>query len=121
MLTLISNLPPFAVGVTAQGEITKKDFETVMIPALEKASKECPAINFMMVFETSVKNFTVGAWLQDVKVNVGFFLKWNKIAIVCNENFLQKISTISNVIIPGEVKNFELHQLQAAEEWISAP
>ncbi|HVF81847.1 MAG TPA: hypothetical protein VM884_07935 [Flavisolibacter sp.] len=40
MFSLISGLPPYVVGITAQGEITVKDSKTILLPALEKASAE---------------------------------------------------------------------------------
>ncbi|MDB5247778.1 MAG: hypothetical protein JWQ40_2172 [Segetibacter sp.] len=121
MFCLISGLPSFAIGIKLQGKVTKEDFENVLIPALKKASAEWKGINLLLVMETEFRNFTAGAWLNDAKVNVRYFLKWNKIGMVTKEESIRNTFGLFDFIIPGEVKMFSYKELQEAKDWISEP
>ena len=121
MFTLISGLPPYTVGIIARGDVTADDYKEVLEPALKKVSAEWKGINLLFVLETSVKNFTAGAWLQDVKINMQYFLKWNKLAMVDHSPVLEAITTAFDFIAPGEVRTFHNPQLEEAKKWVSSP
>ncbi len=121
MFEAITGLPPFAVGVTAQGEVTAEDYETVLLPALKKATEEWKGVNLLLVMQTGLKDFTAAAWMEDAKTNIGYFLKWNKMAIVTDEKKLKKITRLFGFIIPGEAKTFSTNEIEAAKAWISVP
>ncbi len=122
MFTLIPNLPPYAVGVIATKKITKEDYTAVLNPALQKlVDADWKGINMLLVMKADMKDYTAGAWLEDVKVNVKYFLKWNKLAIVTDEETMEKITATFNVVVPGEAKAFAMSELEAAKEWVSEP
>lgn len=121
MFTLIDGLPPYAVGVTARERITKDDYEETLLPALKKAAAEWKGINFIFVMETDFSSFSLGAWLQDIKVNVQYFLKWNKVAVVSEKDGLDLVTRVFFLLSPGETKIFSLADLEVAKEWIATP
>lgn len=121
MFTLIPGLAPFTVGVTARGKIIKKDYTDVLLPALKKVSAEWKGINMLLVMETDMKNFTLNAWLEDIKVNANYFFKWNKMAIVTDGSVLDKITAVFGTIVPGEAKAFSLDEVEQAKEWVNTP
>ena len=53
------------VAFRALAEVTKDDFLTAVIPAVEHLVKQLNEINFLLVLDTDIQNFTAGAWLQD--------------------------------------------------------
>ncbi len=61
MLLLMTDTPPHVVGVRAVGKVNEVEYETILLPALEKAVKQYGKLNYIMVLETSVGNFTAGA------------------------------------------------------------
>lgn len=121
MFSLIPGLAPFAVGVTARGKITKKDYTDVLTPELKKVLAEWKGINMLLVMETGMKNFTLGAWVEDIKVNASYFFKWNKLAIVTDGDTLDKITAAFGVIVPGETKAFSLKEVEEAKAWVNTP
>lgn len=82
MLQIMSDVPAHVVGVRALGKVTQDDYERSLVPALEQAAKSYGKINFLMVLETDLGNFSYGAWMQDAKISLKHFAKWNRIAIV---------------------------------------
>jgi hypothetical protein len=121
MLQLMTDVPLHVIGVRAVGQVTKDDYEQTLVPALEKASKQFGELNFLMVFETDLSNFTYEAWVQDAKESFKHFSKWNKIAIVIDKTAIQKLSYVFNFLSPAESKGFPLDEIELAKTWVAAP
>ena len=64
MITQINDLPTNMVGFRASGEVTKEDFEPVL-KQVEELVERTDKLNYLLVLDTSPKDFTAGAWLQD--------------------------------------------------------
>ena len=120
MLSIMSDLPPHVVGVRATGAVTKQDFDEVLKPALESLYKRTGKINYLLLLETTVSNFTLGAWVDDLALGLKHFTHWNRIAIVTNEKLVEKFSDAFTFMVPGKSKGFTLGELAAAKEWVSA-
>ncbi|WDF53645.1 STAS/SEC14 domain-containing protein [Mucilaginibacter sp. KACC 22063] len=119
MLQFINDLPEHVVGIHAIGEVTKDDIENVLAPKIDDLVKRQGEINYLLVLETEVQNFTAGALFDDIKVGVKNFTKWNKIAVVSDQKSVEWFSDIFRFFIPGKSKGFPLNQLDEAVKWIS--
>jgi hypothetical protein len=120
MLFKMHDLPPHVVGVKATGAVTKEDFDTVLKPALNELVKRTGKINYLLLLETPVSNFTLGAWLDDVNLGLRHYTHWNRIAIVTNEKVVEKFSDAFGYLMPGECKGFKLAELVEAKQWVSS-
>jgi len=121
MLQLLSGLPAHVAGVRATGSVDKAEYERVLLPELERVSKEFGEINFIMVLETSVGNFAASTWLEDIKQTIKHFAKWNKVAIVTDEKAMEKITSFASPLIPGEFKGYPISDIELAKTWVAAP
>ena len=121
MLQIMKDLPQHVVGVRAVGNVTKDDYDQTLVPAIEKVAKEFGKINFLMLLETDIGNFTYGAWMQDAKMSLKHFAKWNKIAIVTDQKVIENISQIFNFVSPAQAKGFPVSDLELAKTWVAAP
>jgi len=119
MLTILKDLPPHVVGIKATGKVTKEECDHVMIPAIDKLVQRTGRINYLLLLETDVKNFTLGALMDDLAVGVKHFNKWNKIAVVSDSKAVERFSDMFGMIAPGQSKGFSLEELVRAKEWIS--
>jgi hypothetical protein len=59
--------------------------------------------------------------MQDAKMSLKHFGKWNKIAIVTDQKIIEKISYIFNFISPAEAKGFPVSEVEIAKAWVAAP
>ena len=121
MLQIMKDLPQHVVGVRAVGNVNKDDYDQTLVPAIEKVAKEYGEINFLMLLETDIGNFTYGAWKQDAKLSLKHFAKWNKIAIVTDQKVIEKISQIFNFVSPAQAKGFPVSDVELAKAWVAAP
>ena len=120
MLEVMNDVPAHVAGFRAKGEVTKDDYEKVLIPAIDALAEKFGKLHFLMVLDTDVKNFTLGAWLDDAKVGIKHITKWHRMAIVTDQKAVEKFSDFFGVLVPGESKGFTHAQLQEAIEWVSA-
>ena len=119
MLELISNLPAHVVGVRAIGDVHKDDLENVLLPALEEQVAKFDAIYYLLLLETDVKNWDLGAWLSDVKAGIKHLTKWTKIAVVTDQEGVQKFTDLFSKVTPGEARGYPLSELEIATKWLS--
>jgi hypothetical protein len=119
MLQLINDLPAHVVGVHAIGKVTVEDYETVLIPRLDELAKQQGNINYLLVLETDVSNFTFAAWWRDLKLGLKHYKEWRKIAIVTDQKGVEWFSDIFCFFIPGRAKGFPLTKLDEAVMWVS--
>ena len=119
MLQFINDLPDYVVGIHAIGEVRKDDYERVIVPRINDLAKRQGEINYLLVLETDVQNFTLGSWWEDLKLGLKNFTKWNKIAVVTDQKSIEWFSDAFRFFIPGKSKGFALSELEKAIQWIS--
>jgi hypothetical protein len=112
------DVPANVVGVRALGKVTEEDYKTALVPALEKAAKELGELNFLMIFETDLRNFSYGAWMEDAKMSLKHFGKWNRVAIVSDQKIVEKLAHLFNFISPAEAKGFPISDIELAKTWV---
>jgi hypothetical protein len=120
MLQLMTDLPKNVVGVRALGSVNKAEYERVLIPEFDRVAKEFGHINFIMVLETNVGNFSPGAWMDDVKEGIKHYKHWHKVAIVTDQKAVQKFTDFFSAVIPGESRGFPISDIELAKTWVSA-
>jgi len=119
MITQIQNLPPNMVGFKASYEVTQTDFTEDVMPKVKELVAKTDTLNYMLVLDTSVKNFIAGAWFKDTVMGVKYLTKWHRAAIVSDIHVLKIVTDVFSVLMPGEFKVFEHKDLQISIDWVS--
>ncbi len=120
MLQLLEDLPETVVGVRAINAVTEEDYKLVMLPALEAVHKKYGKVSLLILLETSVANYTIGAWANDIKAGLKYFTKWHRIAIVTDQTAVKRITDAVGIFIPGECKGFSIADLALAKLWVAS-
>lgn len=120
MLQLLTDMPAHVVGVKATGNVTKEDVDNVLIPALDELVERTGDINYLLLLETDLGNWDIGAWLSDAKAGIKHFSKWKKIAVVSDKEGVNKFTDMFTVAIPGEAKGYKISELEEAKRWVAA-
>lgn len=119
MIELLPNIPENMVGFRALGEVTKEDFTDVVMPKVERLVAATDKLNYMLVLDTSVKDFTASAWLQDILLGIKNLTKWNRAAIVTDSNTIQNFTAVFSLLMPGDFKGFDKIDIDEAVDWVS--
>lgn len=117
MITIIPEAPENVAAFSATGEITKQDFENLVIPHVNKKIEEFDELNYLLYLDTDLGNFTAGAWLQDMLLGLKNLTKWNRAAIVTDKEGVQNFTDIFSVLMPGEFKSVPKENLYNALYW----
>lgn len=119
MISQLKNIPNTMVGFRASHEVTKEDFDLVVLPAVAELVQRTDELNYMLVLDTPLKNFTIGAWIKDAMLGLNNLSKWNRVAIVSDSESLNTFTNIFSKVVPGEFRGYTPDELNEAVNWVS--
>jgi hypothetical protein len=119
MIYRIIDLPANVIGFKALWDVTRQDFEEVVYPCVQNYVEKMGQTNYLLVLNSSVRNFTFCAWLKDVLLVIKNLTGWSRAAIVTDSKALKMLTSVFNFFIPGEFRGFEHSELRRAIDWVS--
>ena len=121
MLERISDVPDSVLGFRASGEVTGEDYRDVLVPVvLEAALRGRDKLRLLYLLGDGVTGFSGGAAWQDTKVGMEHVTRWEKIAVVTDNEWLRHSVSIFGYLIPGEIKAFPAAGEADARAWIAS-
>ncbi|KVV15800.1 STAS/SEC14 domain-containing protein [Flavobacterium sp. TAB 87] len=118
MMKLMSDLPDDVLGIVAEGKITPADYETVLIPAVDKLLEQNEKIKIIYQLAENFENFDVSAMIDDSKIGMKHLAQWDKVALVSNHRTINTFVKFFSYLMPCEVRVFANDSLLAAKQWI---
>ena len=100
MIEELKDTPNTMVGFRATGDITKEDFDHVVLPAVAELVKRTDKLNYLLVLDTAIKNFTIGVWLKDAMLGLNNLGKWNRGAIVTDSEGINAFTGLFSQVVP---------------------
>ena len=119
MIEIIPGLPPHVAAFTATGKITSDDYKKIINPCVKKIAKDFGKINYLLVLNTPLSNYSTNAWIQDGLLGFRHFAKWNKLAIVSEKNSIKKFTNFFGKFLPSVTKGFMMQDVDIAKRWIA--
>jgi len=119
MIEVIHGLPAYVTAFRATGIVTRDDYTKIINPRVKTVADTFGKINYMLVLNTALKNYTAGAWIEDALLGLRHFTKWKKLAIVTEKDEIKKFTDIFGKMIPPETKGFKMQDIVIAKQWIS--
>lgn len=119
MIEIIHGLPPHVAAFKATGTITEDDYIKIINPIVDKIDKDFGKISYLLVLNTSLYNYSIGAWIKDVVLGFKYLSKWSKLAIVTENKTIKDFTDFFGNLIPPKTKGFMMDDLEAAKRWVS--
>ena len=119
MIEVIQGLPAHVTAFRATGTVTRDDYRKIINPLVKSVAAASNKINYLLVLNTSLRNYTAGAWIEDALLGIRHFTKWKKLAIVTEKDTIRKFTDTFGKLIPPKTKGFEMRDLILATQWIS--
>jgi hypothetical protein len=119
MIELIEGLPAGVVGLDAEGEVTADDYESVAMPAIERARAQGDKVRLLFVLGERFTGYTAAAMWDDTKLGLSHPFSWERIAVVTDHEHFRAMVKGFGWLIPGEVKLFSVAELADAKAWVS--
>jgi len=100
------------------GHVTKRDYETVLIPAVREALKQPGKLRLYYQIDPDFSGIEPGAVWDDFKVGMEHLLRWERIAVVTDVDWIRYTIRAFSFVIPGVTKIFAVNEEAKAREWI---
>ena len=120
MIEFISGFPDDVVAVTAKGRVTRRDYESVLIPAVDGACRRHGKVSLYYEIGPQFSGIDAAAAWEDFKVGVEHWRSWERIAIVTEVEWIRQMIRAFGFLLPGRVKVFPIAQAAEAREWTRA-
>ena len=120
MVEKMTDLPDTVLGITAKGRVTAADYETVIIPAIERVLERHEKVRFLYHLGAEFEGLDAGALWDDAKLGLSHPMSWDRIAIVTDVEWIRMTMRCIGFAIPGHVRVFSNDALAEAREWIVA-
>lgn len=119
MIEIIPGLPSNVAAFRAVEKVTADDYNNIINPLVKKIEKEFGKINYLLVLNTPLSNYSLGAWIKDLVLGLKYFPKWNKLAIVSDKKNIKKFTDFFGRFLPSVTRGFLMDDIQIAKRWIS--
>jgi hypothetical protein len=119
MIEIIQGLPAHVAAFNATGKITEDDYFNTINPLCAKIVSEFGTISYLLVINTSLNNYSAGAWIQDALLGFKYLSKWNRLAIVSQKKGIKEFTDVFGNLIPPKTKGFMMEDLDAAKRWVA--
>jgi hypothetical protein len=120
MIEALTSFPDNVLGFICHGQVTKQDYDTVLIPAVAKALEEHDKVRLYYETAPDFVGIEPGAVWEDTKVGVSHLLRWERFAVVTDVEWIRHTMTFFSFLMPGELRLFSTNEAAAAREWIVA-
>jgi len=118
MLEILKDMPDNVVGVRASGQISGKDYDDVLIPAVESSLKRHGKIRVLYQLSPDFSGFTGEAMFDDAKLGLRHLNSFEKIAVISDVDWISRIVRFFSLMIPCPVKVFGNKDAPRAKAWL---
>ena len=120
MIETLKDFPDNVLGFVCHGHITRQDYETVLIPAVENALRDHDKLRLYYETAADLTGIDAGAVWDDTKVGISHFTRWEKFAVVTDIEWIARTMKFFSFLMPGEMRVFGSDETAAAKDWIVA-
>lgn len=118
MIEVLQGFPAKVLAFACKGHVTKDDYESVLIPAVEEALQQKGKVRLYYRTDRDFSGIAAGAMWDDFKVGMEHLLRWERIAIVTDVDWIRYTFRVFSFVIPGMARIFRLQEEENARKWI---
>ena len=119
MILIRSTMPTGTIGFEAIGELSADDYRDVIAPALDRRLPDQP-LRLLFLLDDRFEMLTPGAAIQDIKPWVQHRGDWQKIAVVSDQEWINRVVDEFTRVDIDRLRRFATSELDAAEAWVAA-
>jgi hypothetical protein len=118
MLVIDQDLEGTVVSIRAAGTVTGKDYEEILIPALEERIARFGKVRILYTIDPDFSGVTIGAMWSDAKVIARHLNAIEKAAVVSDVRWMINLTKLFSLIMPYPVKAYGKDKSVEAKAWI---
>jgi hypothetical protein len=124
MIERVSDMPDGTLGFRASGEVSREDYDGVLLPPLREALERGHEIRLLFQIGPGFGKFTAGALMEDTRtgltLGLGHLRSWRRCALVTDVDWVRHTVELLGWMTPGELRLFDHEQLDEAKAWVAA-
>ena len=120
MIETLEGFPDNVVAVSGKGQVTRDDYETVLIPTVEGKLASHQKLRLYYQIGPSFEGMDPGAVWTDMKVGLEHLNRWERVAVVTDVDWIRNTMRFFSFMIPAEMRLFSVAQGDEARSWITA-
>jgi hypothetical protein len=121
MFKIIEGLPADLIGVTAEGTVTKADYDKILTPLLDGHYRRGERVRFLYQIGDGFAGFTAGAAWDDFKVGLKYLRLFERCAIVTNVEWIRNATSLFDSFLPCPMRVFRNDEFEKAVSWLASP
>ena len=119
MIESLQDFPKGVVAFAGKGQITKQDYETVLIPNVKEALQQPGKLRLYYRIGPDFSGMEAGAIWDDFKIGMEHRLRWERIAVVTDVDWIRHTIRAFAFTVPASVRLFSLNDEAQARAWIT--
>jgi SpoIIAA-like len=120
MIELLTGFPENVFAVACSGHVTRDDYRTVLIPAVEAALQRHPKLRVYYEVTPQFSGIDAGAVWEDFSVGMGHLSRWERMACVTDVEWIRLAVNAFRFLMPGNLRVFPVAEAAEAQRWINA-
>lgn len=118
MIEVLTGFPETVLAFACNGHVTKRDYESVLIPAVEQALGQHKKVRLYYQIDPGFSGIESGAMWDDFKVGMEHLFRWDRLAVVTDVEWIRSMFKAFSFVIPCEARVFQLEEAANARTWI---
>ena len=119
MIETIPGLPEGTLGFSFSGQVSSSDYETVLVPQLERAIEAQERVRTLLLFGQGFEGYDLAAAWEDTLVGLRHWKGFERIAVVTDVPWLRTTIRALGVLMPCPVELFPDSGEQDARRWLA--
>jgi SpoIIAA-like len=120
MIEMLEGFPEGVVAGVAKGRVTRRDYEEILVPAVEAAFQRQSKVRCYYELGRDFAGMDAGAVWEDLRVGLGHLSGWERVAVVTDVDWVRFAVNAFRFLLPGEVRVFPTSAAGDARRWIAA-
>lgn len=118
MIEHLKDFPANVVAFVCHGRVTKQDYDTVLVPAVNEALRSG---NKLRIYYETGDDFRIepGAMWEDFKTGMEHLTRWERMAVVTDIDWIKNTMRFFSFMMPGEMKTFPRTDAAQARAWVT--
>lgn len=118
MIEVLPGFPDNVGAFACHGHVTKTDYETVLVPDIEKKLEQHDKVRIYYEIDPDFVGIDPGAVWEDTKVGFTHFLRWERFAVVTDVEWIKQAMKFVGFLMPGEMRAFPTTEAEQARDWV---
>ena len=118
MIEQLQGFPDNVLGFACHGHVTREDYDTVLVPRVEKALESHDKIRLYYEVASDFEGIDPAAAWEDAMVGIRHPTRWERFAVVTDVDWIARAVKFFGFLVPGEFRVFPVADAARAREWI---